>query len=54
MCKSDMQSRRSGLEKSGMDTFYFDEGQLLDNRNDDIGEKETSEDVDSEGIHVAT
>ena len=38
--KPDGLSRRSGEEKSGMNTHLFDEGQLLDLENDDVGEEE--------------
>ena len=33
-----------------MDTHFFDEGQLLDLKNDDVGEEEDAEDVELEGI----
>ena len=54
MGKLDDLSRRSGEEKSGMDTNFFNEGQLLDLENDDIGEEEDAENVELEGIDVAT
>ena len=54
MGKPDGLSRHSGEEKSGMDAHVFDEGQLLDLENDDVGEEEDAEDVELEGIDVAT
>ena len=54
MGKPDGLSRRSGEEKSGMDAQFFDVGQLLDLENDDVGEEEDAEDVELEGIDVAT
>ena len=54
MGKPDGLSRRSGEEKSGMDAHFFDEGQLLDLENDDVGEEEDAEDVELGGIDVAT
>ena len=54
MGKPDALSRRSGEEKSGMDWHFFDEGQLLDLENDDVGEEEDAEDVKLVGIDVAT
>ena len=54
MGKPDGLSRRSGEEKSGMDAHFCDEGQLLDLENDDDGEEEDAEDVELEGIDVAT
>ena len=53
MGKPDGLSRCSGEEKSGMDAHFFDEGQLLDLENDDVGEEEDAEDVELEGIDVA-
>ena len=47
-------SSRSRKEKSVMDAHFFDEGQLLDLENDDVGEEEDAEDVALEGIDVAT
>ena len=47
-------SRRSGEEKSGMDTHFFDKGQLLDLENDNVGEEKDTEDVEVEGIDVVT
>ena len=52
--KPDGLSRRSGEEKSGMDAHLFNKGQLLDLKNDDSGEEENAEDVELEGIDVAT
>ena len=37
-----------------MESHFFDEGQLLDLENDDVTEKENTEDVELEGIDVAT
>ena len=54
MGKPDGLSRHSGEEKSGMDTYFFDKGQLLNFENDDVGEEEDAEDVELEGIDVAT
>ena len=51
--KPDGLSRRSGEEKSGMDAYFFDEGQLLDLENDDVGEEEDAEDVELAGSDVA-
>ena len=46
-------SRRSEEEKSRMDTYFFDEGQLLDIENDNVGEDEDVENMELEGIDVA-
>ena len=54
MGKPDGLSRRSGEQKSGIDAHFSDEGQLLDLENDDSGEEEDAEDVELEGIDVAT
>ena len=54
MGKPDGLSRRSGEEKSGMDVDFFNEGQLLDLENEDVGEEEDAEDVQLAGIDVAT
>ena len=54
MGKPEGLSRHSGEEKSGMDTHFFDEGQLLDLENDHVGEKEDAGDVELEGIDVHT
>ena len=51
MGKPDGLSRHSGQEKSGMDTNFFDKGQLLDLENDDEADVE---DVGLEGIDVGT
>ena len=51
--KPDGQSRCSEKEKSGMGAHLFNEGQLLDLENDDIGEEEDTEDVELEGIDMA-
>ena len=53
MRKPDGLSRCSEEEKSGMEVHFFDEGQLLDHKNDDVGEEENAEDVELEGIDVA-
>ena len=54
MGKPDGLSRRSGKEKSAMDTHFFDKGQLLDLENDDVGEEEDAEDIELEGLDLAT
>ena len=54
MGKPDGLSRRSGEEKSGMDAHFCDIAQLLDLENDDIGEEKDVEDMELEGIYVAT
>ena len=54
MGKPDGLCRCSGEEKSGMDAHFFDEEQLLDLENDNVGEEEDAEDVELEGIDVAT
>ena len=54
MGKPDGLSRRSGEEKSGIDAHCFDEGQLLDLENDDVAKEEDAEDVELQGIDVAT
>ena len=46
MRKPDGLSRRSGEEKSGMDAHFFNEGQLLDLENNNVGEEEDAEDVE--------
>ena len=53
MGKPDGLSRRSGEEMSGMDTYFFDAGQLLDLENDDLGEEEDAKDVELQGIDMA-
>ena len=45
MGKPDCLSRRSEEEKSGMDAYFLDEGELLDVENDDVGEEEDAEDM---------
>ena len=52
--KPDGLSRHSGEEKSGMDPHLFDEGQLLDFENDNVGKEEDAEDMELEGINVVT
>ena len=37
-----------------MDAHFFNEGQLMDLENDDVGEEEDAEDVELEGVDVAT
>ena len=54
MANADGLSRGSSEEKFGMDAHFFDEGQLLDLENDDVGEEEDAEDVELEGSDVAT
>ena len=54
MGKPDGLSRHSGKEKSGMDANCFNEGQLLDLENNDLGEEQDTEDVELEGSDVAT
>ena len=53
MCKPDGPSRRLGEENSGIDTQFFDDRELLDLENNDVGEEEDAEDVELEGINVA-
>ena len=54
MCKPDGLLRHSKEEKSGMEEHFFNEGQLLDLENDDLGEEEDVEDVELEGIDMPT
>ena len=54
MGKPDGPSRRSEEEKIEMDAHFFDEGQLLDLENDNVGEEEDAEDVELEWIDVST
>ena len=54
MGKPDGLSRRAGKEKSEMDAYIFDEVQLLHLKNNNVGEEEGAEDVELEGIDVAT
>ena len=54
MSKPDGLSRRLGEEKSGVDAHVFNEGQLLDLENKDGGEEEDAEDMELDGIDVAT
>ena len=54
MDKPDSLSWHLGQEKSGMNNNFFDEWQLLDHNNDDVGDEEDVEDVELEGIDVAT
>src|SRR5436853_7650755 len=53
MSKLDGLSRRSGEEKSGMEAQFFEEGQLLDLKEDNDEEEEDGEDVELEGTDVA-
>ena len=39
-------SRRSGAGKSGMDANFFDERQLLDLENNDVGEEQDAKDME--------
>ena len=52
--KPDGLSRRSGEQKSAMDTHFFNKGQLLDLEKDDIGKEKDAENMELEGIDVAT
>ena len=54
MGKPDGLSRHSGEEKSGMDTHFLDKRQLPDLENDNAGEDENAEDLQLQGIDVAT
>ena len=54
MGKPDDLSRGSEEEKSGMDAYFFDEGQLVKLENHDVGEEKDAEDVKLVGIDVAT
>ena len=54
MDKPDSLSRCSGEEKSGMDAHFFNEGQLLDLKNDDVKEEEDAENLELQGIDIAT
>ena len=47
-------SRRLVEEKSRIDANFFNERQLLNLENDDVGKEEDVEDVDLEVIEVAT
>ena len=47
-------SRRLGKEKSGMDTYFCDEGQVMDLENDNIEEKENIENVELKVIDMVT
>ena len=53
MDKPDGLSGHSEEEKYGIDIHFFDEGQLLDLENDNVGEEEDAKDVEVEGIDVA-
>ena len=52
--KPDGLSRRLVEENSAIYTYFFDEIQLLDLENDDVGEEQDAEDVELKGIDVAT
>ena len=52
--KPDSLSRHSAEEKSGMEAYFFDESQLIDLENDDVVKEEDLEDMEVEGINVAT
>ena len=52
MSKPDGLSRLSGEEQSCMEAQFFDEGQLMDLEQDNVGEEEEGEDVELEGIDV--
>ena len=52
--KPDSVFRHSGEDKSAMESYVFDEGQLLDLENDDVGEKENVEDIELQEIDVGT
>ena len=47
-------SRRAEKEKSEIAAHFFNEGQLLDLKNDDVMEQEDAEDMELEGIDVVT
>ena len=51
MGKPDGLSRRLGEEKSGMEVQFFNEGQLMDLEEDNIGD---AEDVELEGVDVTS
>ena len=54
MGKLDGLSGLSEEEKSGMNVYFFNPGQLLDLENDEVGEDQDADDVELEGIDVAT
>ena len=54
MGRPDDLSRCLGEDKFGMDAYFFDKGQLLNLEDDNVGEEEDAEDVELEGIDVAT
>ena len=54
ICKPGGLSRCSEEEKYGMDTDLFNKGQLLDLEKDDIGKEKDAENMELEGIDVAT
>ena len=53
MGKLDSLFRYSEEDNSGIDLYFFDEGQLLDLDNDNVGEEEDVEHMELEGIDVA-
>ena len=54
MGKLDGLLRHLEEDKSGMDTPFFNEGQLIDLENKDIGEEGGTENVELQGIHMTT
>lgn len=54
MCKPGGLQRHSGQEKSRIDAHFFDEEHLLNLENHDISKEADAEDVELDGIRVAT
>jgi len=54
MGKTDGLSRRSGKETFGLEGRFFDEGQLLDLEEDDTEERGYADDLELEGINIAS
>ena len=54
MGKPDGLFRHSGEEKYRIDAYFFNERKLMDLENDNIREKQSTEDVELEYINVAT
>ena len=54
MCKPDGLARCSEEEKSEMEAYFFNEGQLLNLKNNYIRDEEDLEDVELEGIDIPT
>ena len=54
MSKPDYLLRRSVEDKFRTDADFCDEGQLLDLMNNRVGKEEDAEDVELEGIVIAT